>query len=77
MSVHALAKPTASEEDRQAMLGFLEEARALVETGEISTLVLVTIKHDRTFRCRKTGDMTRIETVGYLAQAQFDLLAAE
>ena len=72
-----LDKPTADETLRARMVESMQEISALCEQGEIHAFVAIVIRADGSFRVIKDGELRRINTVDYLAQAQHDLLAYE
>ena len=72
-----LDRPTTDEALQERLLAMLRKALALAENGEICAAVVVPIQPDMTFQVWREGNIRRLQTVGYLAQAQYDLLSIE
>jgi hypothetical protein len=73
----AIGKPTVQEEDKASLLKGLDAMLKLVNEGEVGGIVAITVRPDRSFAIYQLGDLRRIETIGLLEQAQFDLLTSE
>lgn len=75
--IHELARPTTDEALQRRMVEIIREVLEMAESGNLAAVVIVPIRVDQSFRVRQAGLMRRLQTVGYLAQAQFDLLDVE
>jgi hypothetical protein len=72
-----IGRPTVHEEDKASVIRDVEHISKLVADGEISAMLAITVRPDGSFQIFRSGDMKRIQGIGLLAQAQFDLLNAE
>lgn len=75
--LHVLDNPESDQALQRKMADMIREVLAWAERGEISGIIMVPMKSDQTFKVMKAGSIRRLQSVGYLAQAQHDLLNAE
>ena len=72
--IRILDRPTTPQALQEGVVDVVQSVLDLAKSGEINAIVIVPIRADGTFRVLKAGSARRLQTVGYLAQAQYDLL---
>ena len=75
--LRVLENPESDSALQQSMVEMIREVLVWAERGDLAGIVMVPIKADLSFKMLKAGTIRRLQTVGYLAQAQNDLLNAE
>jgi hypothetical protein len=72
-----VGKPTVQQEFKERLLDVARQLVADIENEGISGMVCVAVRPDRSFAVYQSGDINRIETVGFLETAKHDLLHEE